>query len=161
MVQMMTQQLLLGMWVVQLVDGACTCPPAAASCSLQDLVSSTGQDDCTVGADGVLAASISIRDFSQLAAIDFSGLVRTSGELRVTGCPELTEVLLPSLEVVGGVLFFESCRAMVSLSLPSLATVGAWTGVQVMNLVSLELPALRSTTNLYLDQLNSLAYLVR
>ena len=83
MVQMMTQ-LLLGLWVVQLVDGACTCPPAAASCSLQDLVSSTGQDDCAVGADGVLAASISIRDVSQLAAIDFSGLVRTSGELRIS-----------------------------------------------------------------------------
>ena len=160
MTQMMTQ-LLLGLWMLQLVDAACTCPAGAAVCSLQDLVSSTGQDDCTVGAGGFLAASISIRDLSQLQAVDLTGLARVGGELRVTGCPELTELLLPSLEVVDGVLFFEGCRAMTSLSLPSLVSVGAWTGVQMMNLVSLELPVLRSTTNLYMDQLNSLSYLVR
>ena len=65
-------------------DGALHLPDSPTTCTIDNLFSETGQDDCVPTAAGLLDASLVLPATTALAAVDLSGLVRIGGNVLVS-----------------------------------------------------------------------------
>eukprot|EP01051_Picozoa_sp_SAG22_P006762 SAG22_NODE_453_length_10316_cov_27.583341_8_plen_320_part_00 len=126
-------------------DAACTCPEDATTCGLGDLLSTSGDEDCSA-AGGVLDADLLVAS-ATVVTLEFGGLVRVAGDVSLQGNTVLATAYLRDLINVDGGLQVIGNPELVSMPLESLATVGADISVQSnVALLSLQLLAFTSTS---------------
>ena len=93
---------------------ACTCPDIPA-CTVADLVG----EDCSVSADGVLAADLRVLFTETLATLDLDSITRVAGDVEISDNAAISALALGSLSEIDGDFIVERNAMLVELSLPA------------------------------------------